>query len=243
MKKSILALAMLFTLGFSLTAHAYEEPNWLIDRKTYVSRNNGYKTWYEAESEAEVKRWAENNCTDIKGIADEDQRYRACVKKVCDFLTYDLKYTNPMIYYTLRDGKGVCADYTVLTKALCDEVGIKAQISRGILYYNDHVMLKVTVNGIEHYSDPTGVDSGATDIYQMTPGYAEDSLLEPDNKGIIYTGYDEGEWTDNLVLCPDGYRMVKGRSGKYYYIPDAEVCQAEEGLIDYQTLYDKYGID
>ena len=109
MKKRTLVLAALLTLGFAMTAKAdivdgkYVEPQWIVNPATYT----GNSQWWNVEADAEIRQWAKNNCADIKGIADEDQRYRACVKKVTDFLTYDTMYVNPHVYYTLRDGKGV----------------------------------------------------------------------------------------------------------------------------------------
>ena len=243
MKKRTLVLAALLTLGFAMTAHAYEEPKWLIDQNGYKATLNGNKDWWVAEGEAEVRQWAQNNSADIKAIADEDARYQACVRKVCDFLSYDLKYTQPMIYYTLRDGKGVCADYTTLTKALCDEVGIKAVISTGTLYGDSHSILKVTVNGAEHFSDPTGVDSGATSVYQMTPGYVEENVWGVEKLGITWTGADKGEWTDQQTSCPEGYVAVySGKTRKYYYILQSDLDKAEAGIITYEQLNDMYGV-
>lgn len=242
MKKILLALITLLILGSSvMTVYAYEEPKWLIDPNNYKEKNR--RNWFEVEGEAEVKQWAKNNSIDIKSISDEDQRYRACVKKVCDFLSYDIKYMGPMIYYTLRDGKGVCADYTALTKALCDEVGITSVISVGRLNNDGHDMLKVTIKGQEYYSDPTHVDTGLVDVYQMTPGYVEEYVAASDNLMISATGFDKGEWTENVLAAPEGYRTVQGRSGKIYYIPDAELCQAEDGLISFESLLVKYGVD
>mgnify|MGYP004529276771 CR=1 FL=1 len=244
MKKRTLALAALLTLGFAMTAHAYEEPKWLINQNEYKQYRDGEDQWWIAEGKAEVRQWAQNNSADIKGIADEDARYQACVRKVCDFLSYDLKYTQPMIYYTLRDGKGVCADYTTLTKALCDEVGIKAVISTGVLYGDSHSMLKVTVNGAEHFSDPTGVDSGATTVYQMTPGYVEENVCGADELGITWTGADKGEWTDQQMSCPEGYVAVyDGKSKSYYYITQKDSDDWDNDIVTAAYIKNKYGIE
>lgn len=246
MKKRTLVLAALLTLGFAMTAKAdivdgkYVEPQWLINPSTYT----GNTQWWEVEADAEIRKWAKNNCADIKGIADEDQRYRACVKKVTDFLTYDTMYVNPHVYYTLRDGKGVCADFTALTKALCDEVGISAHISYGVLAYDSHDMLKVTINGTEYYSDPTNIKSGSSSMYQMTPGYVEQGTYGADVVGGMYTGADTGEYADHVLSATmnNTVAVFSFKDRQYHYVPADEYYAAEkvsdEALIE---LCRKYG--
>lgn len=232
MKKRTLVLAALLTLGFAMTAKAdivddkYVEPQWIVNPATYT----GNSQWWEVEADAEIRQWAKNNCADIKGIADEDQRYRACVKKVTDFLTYDTLYAAPHVYYTLRDGKGVCADFTALTKALCDEVGISSRISVGVLANDSHGMLRVTINGTEYYSDPTNVKSGSASMYQMTPGYVEEYVREATYVGGSLTGAGYGEDTDRR-LTADTKNMVAVFSSKdwqYHYVPADEYYAAQQ---------------
>ena len=245
MKKRTLVLAALLTLGFAMTAKAdivdgkYVEPQWIVNPATYT----GNSQWWEVEADAEIRQWAKNNCADIKGIADEDQRYRACVKKVTDFLTYDTMYVNPHVYYTLRDGKGVCADFTALTKALCDEVGINARISYGVLAYDSHDMLKVTINGTEYYSDPTNIKSGSANMYQMTPGYVEQGTYGVDVVGGMCTGAGYGEDTDRTLSAPAGTVKVMGRSGKYYYISQKDSDDWDNDVVTVDYIVAKYGID
>ena len=244
MKKRTLVLAALLTLGFAMTAKAdivddkYVEPQWLINPATY----DGNTQWWTVEADAESRQWAKNNCADIKGIADEDQRYRACVKKVTDFLTYDTMYVNPHVYYTLRDGKGVCADFTALTKALCDEVGINARISYGVLANDSHDMLKVTINGTEYYSDPTNIKSGSASMYQMTPGYVEQGTYGADVVGGMYTGASCGKSVEYTLAAPVGMVNVMGTDHHYYSIPEDEIRQAENGVLSFKDLFDKYGV-
>lgn len=245
MKKRTLVLAALLTLGFAMTAKAdivdgkYVEPQWLINPATYT----GNTQWWEVEADAEIRQWAKNNCADIKGIVDEDQRYRACVKKVIDFLTYDTMYVKPHVYYTLRDGKGVCADFTALTKALCDEVGISARVSFGILANDSHDMLKVTINGTEYYSDPTNIKSGSASMYQMTPGYVEQGIEDTSYVCGSLSGAGTGEYTERVLAAPAGTRYIHSYiDGKDYYIPDSELCQAEDNDALYIALLDKYGV-
>ena len=232
MKKRTLVLAALLTLGFAMTAKAdivdgkYVEPQWLINPATYT----GNTQWWEVEADAEIRQWAKNNCADIKGIADEDQRYRACVKKVTDFLTYDTMYVNPHVYYTLRDGKGVCADFTALTKALCDEVGISARISYGVLAYESHDMLKVTINGTEYYSDPTNIKSSSASMYQMTPGYVEQGTYGSDVVGGIYTGASYSEETERMLSASKNNTVAvfSFKDRQYHYVPADEYYAAEK---------------
>ena len=249
MKKRTLVLAALLTLGFAMTAKAdivdgkYVEPQWVINPATYQASSYGYRDWWEAEADAEIRQWAKNNCADIKGIADEDKRYRACVKKVTDFLTYDTMYLNPHVYYTLRDGKGVCADFTALTKALCDEVGINARISYGVLAYDSHDMLKVTINGTEYYSDPTNIKSGSASMYQMTPGYVEQGTYGVDVVGGMYTCAGYGEDTERTLSAPVGTVQVMGRSGKYYYISQKDADDWDNDVVTVDYIKAKYGIE
>lgn len=249
MKKRTLVLAALLTLGFAMTAKAdivdgkYVEPQWIINPATYRQHVDGDQPWWEAEADAEIRQWAKNHCADIKGIADEDQRYRACVKKVTDFLTYDTAYVHPHVYYTLRDGKGVCADFTALTKALCDEVGISARISYGVLAYDSHDMLKVTINGTEYYSDPTNIKSGSASMYQMTPGYVEQGTYGAGAIGGMYTGASYSEDIDRTLSAPAGTVKVMGRSGKYYYISQKDSDDWDNDVVTVDYIVAKYGID
>ena len=246
MKKRTLVLAALLTLGFAMTAKAdivdgkYVEPQWIVNPATYT----GNSQWWKVEADAEIRQWAKNNCADIKGIADEDQRYRACVKKVTDFLTYDTMYVNPHVYYTLRDGKGVCADFTALTKALCDEVGINARISDGVLAYDYHDMLKVTINGVEYYSDPTNIKSGSASMYQMTPGYVEECVRDSSYVGGSVTGAEYGSEVDHVLsaIKNNTVAVFSFKDRQYHYVPADEYYAAEkvseEALIE---LCRKYG--
>lgn len=232
MKKRTLVLAALLTLGFAMTAKAdivdgkYVEPQWIVDPATYT----GNTQWWVVEADAEIRQWAKNNCADIKGIADEDQRYRACVKKVTDFLTYDTMYVNPHVYYTLRDGKGVCTDFTALTKALCDEVGINARISYGVLAYDSHDMLKVTINGVEYYSDPTNIKSGSASMYQMTPGYVEECVRDPSYVGGSLTGAGYSSEIEHVLSAAKNNTVAvfSFKDRQYYYVPADEYYAAEK---------------
>lgn len=249
MKKRTLALAALtaaMTLGMSLTSFAAEEPNWIVPKGLSAGEyNNMYDTtqWWQAEAVAQCRAWAEANKGDIVGIQDEMARYTAIVNKVCGFLTYDINYKNPHIAYTIRDGKGVCGDYTALTLALCEKCNIKAVLSTGALNGVEHDMLKVTINGAEYYSDPTNYDSGAVGILGMTPGYVEFSC----EGGLVLANGSTGADTnfkeiEALINTPAGYVKTADRSGNVVYMKESDVKQAEEGIISWQQLMAMYGL-
>lgn len=257
MKKRTLALAALtaaMTLGMSLTSFAAEEPTWLVPKDTpsYVlNQNYGTMQWWQAESVEQARAWAEANKGDIIGIQDEQARYTAIANKVCNFLTYDLNYLWPHIAYTIRDGRGVCADYTSLGKALCDACNIKAQISIGADQSQgaEHSMLVVTINGKEWYSDLTRVENGETPLQNAPmPTYIEsyrgDRLIDATNG----TGGDvEGSDSVLGISAPEGMTLLcSSTSGDYYCtIEDskivAEALQNDDD-VTLHKIYDKYGV-
>ena len=235
MKKRTLALAALtaaMTLGMSLTSFAAEEPTWIVPKGLHASeylQQYGTDMWWQAEAVADCRAWAEANKGDIVGIQDEMTRYTAIVNKVCGFLTYDINYKNPHIAYTIRDGKGVCSDYTALTLALCEKCNIKAEMSMGVLNGVEHNMLKVTINGVEYHSDPTNYDSGVVGVLGMTPGYTEQAsgggLVSANGSTGADTNFKEIE---SLINTPAGYVKTADRSGNVVYMKESDVKQAEE---------------
>lgn len=249
MKKRTLALAALtaaMTLGMSLTSFAAEEPTWTVPKGLSAGEYQsmyGTTQWWQAEAVADCRAWAEANKGDIVGIQDEMARYTAIVNKVCGFLTYDINYKNPHIAYTIRDGKGVCSDYTALTLALCEKCNIKAEMSMGVLNGVEHNMVKVTINGTQYYSDPTNYDSGVVGVLGMTPGYTEqasggDLVLANGSTGAD-TNFKEIEAAINT---PAGYVKTADRSGNVVYMKESDVRQAEDGVISWQQLMAMYGL-
>ncbi|WP_182457102.1 transglutaminase domain-containing protein [Clostridium sp. TF11-13AC] len=255
MKKRILALAgmaatMIF--GMSLTSFAAEEPKWIVPKGLSAGEYQsmyGTSDWYVCEGVAQCQAWAEANKGDIIGIQDEMTRYTAIVNKVCSFLTYDITYVQPHIAYTIRDGKGVCADYTALTLALCEKCGIKAVVSGGVLNGVEHDMLKVTINGVEYYSDLTNYDSGVVGVLGMTPGYREDSC----GGGLVTANYSTGADTSAnsyTVLCMEANKVgmvpIVNKNGTYYITKaDGELFDkyAEAGDVSgMYSILDKYNI-
>lgn len=249
MKKRTLALAALtaaMTLGMSLTSFAAEEPTWIVPKDTphnVLSQTYGTDMWWQAEAVADCRAWAEANKGDIVGIQDEMARYTAIVNKVCGFLTYDISYKDPHIAYTIRDGKGVCGDYTALTLALCEKCNIKAELSTGALNGVEHDMLKVTINGAQYYSDPTNYDSGVVGVLGMTPGYVEFSC----GGGLVLANGSTGANTnfkeiEASINTPAGYVKTADRSGNVVYMKESDVKQAEDGVISWQQLMAMYGL-
>lgn len=231
----------------SYSANVDPDINWILNPDDYKTYEHGNISWCEAEGVEQAKKWAEDNKADVEGIQDEKERYKAIVTKVCDFLTYDLKYVQPHIAYTIRDGKGVCGDYTSLTKALCDATNIQAQVSDGIAYGDLHNMLKVTISGHEYYSDPTGVDSGACDVLmEGTPSYYTETTLHDNlRSATITTGasVSQSSMAIQSINAPEG-TSVLSKGGKYYYVSlaDAELFLEthDDAVIDSILL--KYGI-
>lgn len=255
MKKRTLALAALtaaMTFGMSLTSFAAEEPTWLVPKDTphnVLSQTYGTDMWWQAEAVADCRAWAEANKGDIVGIQDEMARYTAIVNKVCGFLTYDINYKNPHIAYTIRDKKGVCSDYTALTLALCEKCNIKAEMSMGVLNGVEHNMVKVTINGVQHYSDPTNYDSGVVGVLGMTPGYTE----QASGGGLVLANGSTGSATSansdfvvSMEASKTGMSPV-GSMGKTYYITqeDKNKCDELVAAGNIQGMYailDKYNI-
>lgn len=251
MKKRTLALAALtaaMTLGMSLTSFAAEEPTWIVPKGLSAGEYDsmyGTDTWWRAEAVADCRAWAEANKGDIVGIKDEMARYTAIVNKVCGFLTYDISYKDPHIAYTIRDGKGVCGDYTALTLALCEKCNIKAELSTGALNGVEHDMLKVTINGAEYYSDPTNYDSGAVGVLGMTPGYVEFSC----GGGLVSANGSTGSATsvnsDSVVTMDAANKGKAVIGGTYVSKTDAALFDSyiESGNYDAaRAILDKYNI-
>lgn len=161
---AILALAMTMNIGI-MNSFAAEEPAWILPKDTTkeeLRTKYNVSYWWEAEAYEQAKAWAEAHKGNIPSIADEKARYEAVAKTVVDFLDYDDNYQTPHIAYSVRDGKGVCSDYHALGMALCQACNIPvkmAYVGQNATGLN-HDMLVVTINGVNYYSDLTGVETG-----------------------------------------------------------------------------------
>lgn len=237
-KKSLVVLAMAaaMVLGGAMTAHA-EEVQWIKDPSTW---DDPY--YYQTEALEQVQAWAARHVEGIDQVADVEARYAACVTEVCNFLDYDIKYKNPHVYYTIRDGKGVCADYTSMTAALCDLVGIQYEVSKGSLIGAGHDMLKVNINGEWRYSDPANYESGAVGMFGMTPGYTEAATFTGLNAATLSTGFDTDNFTEAILSAKEGYVPSMGIDGTITYMKQSDLDRAERGEITYEELNAMYGI-
>lgn len=237
-KKSLLVLATaaVMVLGGAFTAHA-EEVQWIKDPSTW---DDPY--YYQTEALEQVQAWATRHVEGLANIVDEESRYAACVSEVCNFLDYDIKYKNPHVYYTIRDGKGVCSDYTSLTAALCDLVGIQYEVSIGSLIGAGHDMLKVNINGEWRYSDPANYESGAVGMFGMTPGYVEEASSAGLNTATHYTGFDTDNFTEALLSAKEGYVPIMSIDGAITYMKQSDLDRAERGEITFEELDAMYGI-
>ena len=248
-----LALAMTMNIGI-MNSFAAEEPNWLVPKDIPVAEMRskyGVDEWWKAEAIADAKAWAEANKGDIPSIADEKARYEAIVNKVCNFLTYDIKYMQPSIAYTIRDGRGVCSDYTTLSKALCDICDIQARVSIGVAAGAGHDMLIVTLNGTNYYSDPTNYDTGAVPmLLDKAPYYyRKENVVDDLKSAAIATGAStnpDSLEVKSMEAAKTGMSPIGTMNGTYYVTQeDADAIDRYAEAGDIQGMYsvlDKYNI-
>lgn len=244
LKKSLVVMMM---GGFisALTAFPVLASNWVIDPSTY-ELNTRDNEWLKAEALAEIKQWTDARKDAIAALPTDVDKYEAIVKAVCDFLEYDSKYAYPHISYTLRDGKGVCADYTILTKSLCDAVGIKCTLVFGNFANDAHDWVKVTLMGKEYYSDVTQVDAGM-------PAYKLSSVLWSDHietrtsdkieDALLVCGSDINDSIDSLLATPAGYVECITPDGRPFYVTQADVDALSVNAITFAELMAKYGMN
>lgn len=194
MKKIIVTL---LTVGIILAESAipvFAQDIWILDEteKAALKREHPFSSsyWEYAEAEAEVRYWVEQHKGEINSISDEVERYKAVAKEVCDFLTYDFKYGTPHIHFTLRDGKGVCSDYSTLTKGLCDSVGLQCVSVNGYSPNGPHSWNRVVLNGMTYDSDLSSSDLYGTPILmEGTPSsYREEDICEDLYSICCWTG-------------------------------------------------------
>ena len=230
-KKSLLVLATaaVMVLGGAFTAHA-EETQWYV-----YSKDSQDSEAFVKDNLAQADAWAERHKGDIASIANIEERYAAVVNEVVNFLEYDTTYTYPMLYYTIRDQKGVCSDYTLLTGALCEKVGIEHEYVGGMLYSVDHPILKVNTNGEWRYSDPTGVESGAVGLYSAANGWLEDDREMNKYFAAIGCGNDgDGDIILSQQKMTDRV-LVKDRYGNeaWVLVEDAATMKTSDFLAKY----------
>ncbi len=240
-KKSLVVLAMAAAMVFggAMTAHA-EETQWYVFGTGKMSGSPAAE-----DNLAQADAWADRHKGNIESIANIEERYAAVVNEVVSFLDYDGTYTNPMMYYTIRDQKGVCADYALLTGALCDKVGIEHSYIPGTLNSAGHIILYVNVGGEWRYSDPTNFESGAVGLFGTVRGWIRDENVD--------TTYDKlsaasacGTSGDELIklsqMKDTDCQLVKDRYGNEAWIPMSEAIAVAEGKMSLQEYLNKYGL-
>lgn len=238
-KKSLLVLATaaVMVLGGAFTAHA-EETQWYTELS-----ESGLPMDSAKENAAQADAWAERHKGSIADIANIEERYAAVVNEVINFLEYDTAYVHPMLYYTIRDQKGVCADYTLLTGALCEKVGIEHTYIPGILNHSGHSLLKVNINGDWRYSDPTNFESGAVGLFGTANGWSVDDF---DNYDKMLAASACGTSDDELLklrhLKDTDCQLVKDRYGNEAWIPMSDINALDEGRMSLQEYLNKYGL-
>ena len=229
-KKSLLVLATaVMVLGGAFTVHA-EETQWYV-----YSKDSQDSEAFVKDNLAQADAWAERHKSDIANITNIEERYAAVVNEVVNFLDYDVNYMSPMMYYTIRDQKGVCGDYTLLTGALCEKVGIEHVYESGILMSAGHPVLKVNINGDWRYSDPTNFESGAVGLFGTASGWVADG--QEMNKYFAASGCGNGGESTvalNMQKMTDKV-LVKDRYGNeaWVLIEDAATMKKEDFLAKY----------
>lgn len=238
-KKSLLVLATaaVMVLGGAFTAHA-EETQWYVYSEDSQDSNAPVK-----DNMAQADAWAERHKGDIASIANIEERYAAVVNEVVNFLDYDAVYTHPMMYYTIRDQKGVCADYTLLTGALCEKVGIEHGYTLGVLNSVDHPILMVNMNGEWRYSDPTGVESGAVGLFGSATGWVKEESAETNKTSVANSCGGDGDGDITLSQLRDtDYTEVTDRYGHTAKVLRADGIALAEGRMSLQDYLNKYGL-
>lgn len=237
-KKSLVVLAMAaaMVLGGAMTAHA-EETQWYTELSEY-----GLPMDHVKENTAQVDAWAERHKGNIADISNIEERYVAVVNEVINFLDYDVNYMSPSSYYTIRDQRGVCGDYTLLTGALCEKVGIEHEYVSGILLSAAHPILKVNINGEWRYSDPTNYESGAVGLFGTVNGWVADG--QEMNKYFAASSCGMGSDKDLAFnqQKPDDCQLVRDRYGNEAWIPVSEAIAVAEGRMSLQDYLNKYGL-
>ncbi len=237
-KKSLVVLAMAAAMVFggAMTAHA-EETQWYVYSKDSQDSDAPAK-----DNTAQADAWAERHKGNIVDIANVEERYAAVVNEVVSFLDYDVNYMDPMMYYTIRDEKGVCGDYTLLTGALCEKVGIEHEYVSGILLSADHPILRVNINGDWRYSDPTNYESGSAGLFGTANGWVADG--QEMNKYFAATSCGNGgDETIRLSQLKDtDYTEVTDRYGHTAKVLRSDGIALAEGRMSLQEYLNKYGL-
>lgn len=247
MKKRIIITALSVMLASSsiIPAYAAEPMKWNIDPNTYNAKEYGGINWMLAESLAATKVWAEGYREQLAAITADTDKFEAIVKIVCDTITYDESYATLVDNYTYRDGKGVCEDYARSVMALCRVAGIPCTYETGYAYGYAHGWNKVTLSGVDYYSDITSYDKLGDTALKLSATLWSDheyrsSITEMDVNTVANSF--NTTYTDGGNMPDPGSNLVKmiGRSGKTVFISKEDGDALDNNTITVEELIAKY---
>lgn len=247
MKKRIIITALSVMLASSsiISAYAAEPMKWNIDPNTYNAKEYGGINWMLAESLAATKIWAEGYREQLTVITADMDKFEAIVKIVCDTITYDESYATLVDNYTYRDGKGVCEDYARSIMALCQVAGIPCTYETGYAYGYAHGWNKVTLSGVDYYSDITSYDKLGDTALKLSATLWNDheyrsSITEMDVNTVANSF--NTTYTDGGNMPDPGSNLVKmiGKSGKVVYVTKEDSEAFANNTITVEELIAKY---
>lgn len=247
MKKRIIITALSVMLASSsiIPAYAAEPMKWNIDPNTYNPKDHGGINWMLAESLVATEVWAEGHREQLTGLTTDTDKFDAIVKIVCDTITYDETYATLVDNYTYRDGKGVCEDYARSVMALCQVAGIPCTYETGYAYGYAHGWNKVTLNGVDYYSDITSYDKLGDASLKLSTALWSDhvyrsSITEMDVNTVANSF--NTTYTDGGNMPDPGSNLVKmiGRSGKTVFISKEDGDALDNNTITVEELIAKY---
>ena len=247
MKKRIIITALSVMLASSsiIPAYAAEPMKWNIDPNTYNAKEYGGINWMLAESLAATKVWAEGYREQLAAITADMDKFEAIVKIVCDTITYDESYATLVDNYTYRDGKGVCEDYARSVMALCQVAGIPCTYETGYAYGYAHGWNKVTLSGVDYYSDITSYDKLGDTALKLSATLWSDheyrsSITEMDINTVansFNTTYTDG---GNMPDPGSNLKKMIGKSGKVVYVTKEDSEAFANNTITAAELIAKY---
>lgn len=247
MKKRIIITALSVMLASSsiIPAYAAEPMKWNIDPNTYNAKEYGGINWMLAESLAATKVWAEGYREQLTVITADRDKFEAIVKIVCDTITYDESYATLVDNYTYRDGKGVCEDYARSIMALCQVAGIPCTYETGYAYGYAHGWNKVTLSGVDYYSDITSYDKLGDTAMKLSATLWSDhvyrsSITEMDVNTVansFNTTYTDG---GNMPDPGSNLKKMIGKSGKVVYVTKEDSEAFANNTITDAELVAKY---
>lgn len=247
MKKKIIITALSVMLASSsiIPAYAAEPMKWNIDPNTYNAKEYGGINWMLAESLAATKVWAEGYREQLTVITADRDKFEAIVKIVCDTITYDESYATLVDNYTYRDGKGVCEDYARSIMALCQVAGIPCTYETGYAYGYAHGWNKVTLSGVDYYSDITSYDKLGDTASKLSATLWSDheyrsSITEMDVNTVANSFNTTYTYGGNMPDPGSNLKKMIGKSGKVVYVTKEDSEAFANNTITAAELIAKY---